>query len=123
MTELVLVDTSVWIEHLQEANAQLSELLSTRSVLVHRAVLGELACGNLHRRKETLSVLKGLRRAQEAEADEALAFIEAHRLHGRGLNWVDVQLLASAALHRAQLWTFDKRLALTAESLALKRRE
>ena len=106
-----LVDTSVWIDHLRSGNARLIELLREDSVLIHPAVIGELACGTLRKRAETLANLRLLPRAPEASLDEVLHFIDEHHLHGRGIGWVDAQLLASAALSDASLWTLDARLA------------
>jgi predicted nucleic acid-binding protein len=106
-----LVDTSIWIDHFRKRNDRLVELLLDDAVLVHSAVVGELACGTLRNRKSTLESLAMLPSAPEASALEALAIIERRALHGRGLGWVDVQLLASAVLARANLWTLDLRLA------------
>ena len=106
-----LVDTSVWIDHLRSGNARLIELLREDSVLIHPAVIGELACGTLRRRAETLASLRLLPQAPEASLDEVLHFIDERRLHGRGIGWVDAQLLASAALSGVSLWTLDVRLA------------
>lgn len=107
----VLVDTSVWIDHLRKADAALIELLRENQVLIHSAVIGELACGSLRNRKQFIDNLLILPRATEASFEETLRLIESRRLSGKGLGWVDVQLLASAALSNALLLTQDKRLA------------
>jgi len=108
---LVLVDTSVWIDHLKHKNPRLISLLEQNLVLSHSAVIGELACGYLKRRFEILEYLKFLHSSNEASFEEVLVMIERRRLYGKGLNWVDVNLLASAALSNAKLWTKDKQLA------------
>ena len=115
----MLVDTSVWIDHLRGGNARLGDLLRDGLVLVHPFVLGELALGQLKRRSEVLSLLGELPQAKSASHDEVLAFVDRHDLAGRGIGWVDVHLLASAALGGVSLWTMDRRLARTAERLDL----
>lgn len=107
---MVLVDTSVWVSHLREGNAQLETLLDQGAVVCHPFVIGELACGNLRNRVEILSLLPLLPTAEIAEQDEVLQFIDNHRLMGKGLGFIDLHLLASAALTGAPLWTLDKRL-------------
>lgn len=116
---MILVDTSVWIEHLRKGNARLAALLVDGEVLRHPFVLGELAYGNLRNRVELLRLLNTLPGARVAEHDEALRLIETERLHGRGLGWVDVHLLASALLSGCALWTMDKALARTAARLEI----
>ncbi len=118
---MVLVDTSVWIEHLRKGDAALSAVLETGQVLMHPFVLGELACGNLNNRAGLLALLRALPPAPVATADEALGFIDRHQLMGRGIGYIDVHLLASAALAApARLWTRDKRLANVAVDLNLR---
>jgi len=107
----ILVDTSVWIDHFKQNNSRLISLLEQNLVLTHTAVIGELACGHLKQRFEILEYLKFLRASKEASPEEVLEMIEGHRLYGKGLNWVDVNLLASSALSNANLWTKDKQLA------------
>lgn len=104
----VLVDTSIWIDHFKKQNSHLISLLEQQVVLVHSAVIGEFACGRIKNRREIMEYFKMLRQANEAQPDEVLEMIERRSLYGRGLNWVDMQLLASASLSDAQLWTADK---------------
>jgi hypothetical protein len=112
-----LVDTSVWIDHLRRGNAKLAVSLRNGEVECHRFVIGELACGNLERRAELLSLLDALPQVPQVRHDEVLAFIASKHLMGRGLGWVDVHLLASALLGRTSLWTLDRRLAAQARAL------
>lgn len=94
-------------------------LLENARVLVHPFVIGEIACGSLADREGVLELLGNLPTAAVADAEEILAFIERNRLHGKGLGYVDVHLLAAVALTgSAKLWTRDKRLHSLAESLA-----
>jgi hypothetical protein len=112
-----LVDTSVWVDHLRRGNATLASRLHKGEVECHPFVIGELACGNLRRRAELLSLLDALPRVPQAGHDEVLAFVASKHLMGRGLGWVDVHLLASALLGRTSLWTLDRRLAAQARVL------
>ncbi len=115
---MILVDTSVWVDHLRRADPEMVDLLERGQVLMHPFVVGEIACGSLSDRELTLELLQQLPMAAVAEADEALGFIELRRLHGQGIGYVDVHLLASTALNAGSaLWTRDKRLNEAAEAL------
>jgi len=116
---MVLVDTSVWIQHFRQGEPVLSDRLSEGAVLMHPFVSGELACGNLRHRSETLSDLHELPQASLASNSEVLRLIEDRRLWGRGLGWVDLHLLASALLSGCGFWTLDRRLAGAAKELGL----
>jgi len=107
---VVLVDTSLWIDHFRRGVPALVELLHAGHVTCHPAIIGELACGTLRERTPTLDLLRRLPRAVVATDDEAMHFLDRHRLFGRGLGWTDVHLLAAAALSHLQLWTADQRL-------------
>lgn len=115
----ILADTSVWIDHLRSTNARLAARLERDEVWTHPFVVGELACGNLVNRREILRRLAALPGAEVADHREVLAFLEAHRLPGRGIGWVDAHLLAAARLSRLRLWTLDRRLAGVARDLGL----
>jgi len=115
---LILVDTSVWVDHLRRGDARLRALLEKARVLVHPFVVGEIACGSLLDRAVVLELLRDLPMASVAETEEVLAFIDRHRLDGKGLGYVDVHLLAAVALTPgSRLWTRDKRLHAIAASL------
>jgi predicted nucleic acid-binding protein len=116
----VLVDTSVWVDHLRRRNVRLVEYLEAMLVWTHPFVIGELACGNLARRRELLSSLSLLPRTPLVDHGELLAFIERQELYGRGLGWLDMHLLASARLARIPFWTQDKKLAAVASELNLR---
>jgi len=117
---MILVDTSVWVEHLRRGTAALATALEGGEVLTHPFVVGELACGNLKNRGEVLGLLGELPSAPVVTHAEALAFIERRALVGRGIGYIDVHLLASALLAgTARLWTRDRRLAAVAENLKL----
>lgn len=115
----MLVDTSVWIDHLRKRNATLAQLLESMQIATHPFVIGELACGNLANRIEFLDLLAAIPHVSPVTYDEALSFIDAKKLMGRGLGWIDMHLLASAALAKIPLWTMDKRLAVVARELGL----
>lgn len=114
---MILVDTSVWIEHLRVGNDRLKTLLLDQQVLSHPFVIGELACGMLRRREEILTMLKALPEAHLLEHEEVMSFLDARRLYGRGIGWVDAHLLASTLLTGCVIWTFDKPLRRAAAAL------
>lgn len=105
-----LIDTCVWIEHLRVGVAELVELLNQRKVLTHSSVIGELACGPLPKRIQFLEDLLLLPKATEASLPETLQYVEAQKLYGKGLGWTDIQLVVSAKLSDARVFTFDRRL-------------
>lgn len=115
---MILVDTSVWIDHLRRGLPGLAGQLEEGTVLCHPFVVGELACGNLGNRNEILDLLQELPKASVAEDSEVLHLLQAGRLFGRGLGWVDAHLLASAKLTGCSLWTLDKALAKAAGEIA-----
>lgn len=118
---MILVDTSLWIDHLRSGNDTLVALLERGAVLAHPWVTGELALGNLGSREEVLGLLRSLPQATVAEDDEVLRLIEDEALHGAGIGYVDAQLLAASRLTPdARLWTKDKRLSTLAARLGLR---
>ncbi|MDZ8117407.1 type II toxin-antitoxin system VapC family toxin [Pontiella agarivorans] len=119
---MVLVDTSIWIDHLNSGNEKLTALLNDGEAAIHPFVIGELACGNLKNRQEIISLLHALPRIKKAEDDEVLFFIEKHKLHGLGIGLIDIHLLASCKLGNVKLFTKDRRLNAAAEELKLKHR-
>lgn len=116
---MMLVDTSVWIDHLRDGDAGLIAALQAGQVQMHSFVLGELACGNLRSRVEVLSLLQALPAVPVSTDQELLLFIDMNKLMGRGIGYVDVHLLASARLADTVLWTRDKRLHTVATELGL----
>ncbi|MCL2830585.1 MAG: VapC toxin family PIN domain ribonuclease [Betaproteobacteria bacterium] len=107
----VLVDTSVWVDHFRAHNAVLAGLLELDLVMSHPMIVGEIACGTLHDRNQTLFALDQLQQTQQASIQEVLAFIESNRLFGLGCGVVDIMLLASTLITPGvELWTLDKRL-------------
>ncbi len=117
---MILVDTSVWVDHFRRGDSTLAELLDRGRVATHPFVVGELACGSLTDRTSIIDLMRQLPKAPVAENDEVLAFIDHHRLFGKGIGYVDAHLLASTALsHHGSIWTRDKRLLAAAEDLGL----
>ncbi len=112
---MILVDTSVWIDHLRAGSATLARLLERGAVLGHPWVVGELALGQLGQRGEVLGLLGSLPQATVATPAEILTLIERHELHGVGIGYVDAQLVAATKLTPgAALWTTDRRLVAVA---------
>jgi predicted nucleic acid-binding protein len=117
---VILVDTSIWIDHLRKGDPGLASLLRDGRVLAHTFVIGELAMGQVSQRQEILQLLADLPHAEVASADEVMALVESRQLFGVGIGYVDAHLLASTLLTSgARLWTRDKRLAATASTLGL----
>ena len=114
---LTLVDSSVWISHFHRPDKRVIELLESSQILTHSAVLGELAAGNMKNRVQVLSDLKMIPIISEIPSAEVMEFIDSRKLHGRGLGWVDIQLLASCIAGGRGLLTEDKRLRRTFENL------
>jgi len=108
---VILVDTSVWVEHLRHGVPRLATLLQEGKVMIHPWVIGELACGNLRNRQQVLELLQGLPAATVASDAEVLLLIEWDRLMGRGIGYIDAHLLASARLSHCRLWTQERLLA------------
>ena len=113
---MVLVDSSVWIEHFRKGHAGLAALLNEASVLMHPFIIGELACGNLKHRDLIVWDLAELPSVVLATHEEALDLLHDRKLYGRGIGWVDVNLIASALLSNCPLWTLDERLKKAAGS-------
>ncbi len=108
---MILVDTSVWVDHFRNGNERLSHLLLDQQVVTHPMIIGELACGTLRNRAEILQLLDNLPKAVQATQAEVLRMIEERKLMGLGIGYVDAHLLASILLTPgAQLWTLDRRL-------------
>ena len=117
---MVLVDTSVWVDYVRSGNENLADLLRENRVVMHQMVLGELACGSLQQRADTLAGLANLPGIDVATHPEVLAFIEAMQLFGCGIGYVDNHLLASVHLNPGtQLWSRDRRLVDAAQRLGV----
>jgi predicted nucleic acid-binding protein len=116
---MILVDTSIWIDHFRSADRRLADLLERGEVLGHPFIIGELACGNLRRRAFILELLERLPRAVAARPEEVMHLIEGAALHGKGLGWTDCHLLASARLTPCDLWTKDRPLLAAATVLGV----
>ncbi len=117
---MILVDTSVWVDHLRKTEQGLVEALAAEKVVMHSLVIGELACGNLNNRAERLRDWHALPVIQELPNKEVLGLIEAKELMGRGIGMVDAHILGAVLNHgTAQLWTRDKRLNVIASELGI----
>lgn len=116
---MVLVDTSVWVTHLREGNANLEKLLDRGQVMCHRFIIGEIACGNIKNRTEILTLLQLLPLSTQAKHEEVMEFIETNKLMGKGLGYIDMHLSASAKLTGIPIWTFDKKLDETTKELGI----
>ncbi len=117
---MILVDTSVWIDNLRAPNRELQERVEAREVLCHAMVVGELACGHLPERDRFIDQLNGFPSLKTLSADDLLALIERHAWMGRGIGYVDANLLGAVlADGNATLWTTDRKLLRLAEELGI----
>lgn len=116
---MILVDTSIWVEHFRSGSQRLQQLLLAGIVDCHPFVIGELSCGNLRNRRETLGLLEMLPQLAVAEDREVRHLVETRALYRKGLGWVDVHLLASAMIARESIWTLDQPLAKIANELGV----
>jgi predicted nucleic acid-binding protein len=108
---VILVDTSIWIDHLHASEPSLVALLHDDQVGCHRAVIEELALGSIRQRDQVLTLLESLQRFPVVAHEEVMALVDGRQLWGRGLSAVDVNLLGSVMLvGGGRLWTRDKRL-------------
>lgn len=114
---MIVIDTSIWVDHFRAADTHMTDLLDGELVLMHPWIVGELACGNLSTRLVTLSSLRKLPQVPVAHEDEVLFMIEQHKFMSRGIGYIDMHLLASARLNGANLWSRDKRLMRAAMDL------
>src|SRR5262245_62011142 len=120
---MILVDTSIWVDHGRRSDGQLVRWLTEGLVLGHPFVQGELACGQMPRRTEVLALFDQLPPATVVSHQEVLHFVERHRLMGRGLGWIDLHLLASTLVNRATLATHDRLLLQAAQALGVSTSE
>ncbi len=117
---MILADTSIWIDYFRSGKSDIRPLLDAEQIFMHPLVLGELTCGSIHDREVNLRFLRGLPESRVAMHDEVLHFLERHRLMGRGIGFIDVHLLASAAItDGTSIWTKDLRLRAAATDLEL----
>ena len=116
---MVLVDTSVWINHLSIGDPDLNRLLTECEVICHEFIIGELACGGIKNRKEFLALLDSLPASPVITHEEYMYLLEKEKLMGKGIGFVDIHLLASARLSCISIWTEDKNLKTVARSLKL----
>ena len=117
---MILVDTSIWIDHLRHGNEKLVQLLGSAQALAHPHIVGELALGCLQNREAVLGALQGLPQISVATDDEVLHFIETNALSGIGIGYVDAHLLAAVRLFPGtKLWTRDKHLLAASARLGL----
>ena len=117
---MILVDTSIWVDHLRSGNRALADLLQRGEVLVHPFLIGELALGHLRQRAAVLDMLADLPQTEVATDAEVLRLIDRYALFGRGIGYVDVHLMAAVRLTSgARLWTNDRRLHAVATELDL----
>jgi predicted nucleic acid-binding protein len=117
---VIIVDTSVWIDHFHHSSIQLISFLEEGEVMTHPFIIGEIASGNLRNRSEVIGLFQALPHAASADNVEVLQFIEGQNLYGIGLGYIDLHLLASCKLEGCRFWTRDKRLKNAATNLDIQ---
>jgi len=118
---MILVDTSIWINHFNKSNAALIKLLNSAEVCIHPFIIGELSCGNISNRTEILSLLKSLPAIDTVLDEEVFTFIGSSKLYGIGLGFIDIHLLASVLIYKVKIWTGDKSLKKAAVKLGVNK--
>ncbi len=118
---MILVDTSVWVEHFRKGVKELEVLLNEGDVATHPFIIGELACGGIKNREEILSLLHSLPTSTTIELDEYLHFVSSHHLIGKGIGFVDIHVLASAYLDSNFFFFLDKKLQTIAAKIKLSK--
>jgi hypothetical protein len=116
---MVLIDTSVWIDHFNRSDPILQFLLNEFEVVTHPFILGELACGSFKNRNEIFGLLSNLPTIKTISTEEYFLFLEKNKLYGLGLGFVDIHLLASSLLSRCSIYTKDKSLLSAVNSLKI----
>ena len=117
---MILADTSIWIDHFRSGNKELRRLLNQGQIVIHPAIIAELALASLRDRKKTLALLDLLPQVQVAQPSEVRRMIEARHLYNLGLGLTDAHLIASVFINPStRLWTKDKRLRKAAEGLGI----
>jgi predicted nucleic acid-binding protein len=116
---MVLVDTSVWIDHFNRTDKPLQLLLHDGEAAVHPFILGELACGNFKKRREIVRLLNDIPCIERVSDEEYYLFLEKKRLYGMGLGFFDIHLLASSVLSECTVYTKDGSLFRAAEALTI----
>jgi predicted nucleic acid-binding protein len=117
---MILVDTSVWIDHFRASEPYLVQLIDDESALTHPFIIGEFALGSFKQRASVIEWFQDMTIAPKAEDQEVMEMIETHRLFGLGIGYVDAHLLACVRLTGgARLWTRDKRLSAAAQLMGI----
>ena len=118
---MILVDTSVWIDHLRSADVKLQELLQNEQVLAHPFIRIELALGSIANRETVLGDLALLPQAPVATMEDLFRLIELRKLYRRGIGPIDLQLICCALFDKSiSIWTRDRRLGEVAGELGLR---
>jgi len=118
----VLVDTSVWIRFLSNREpfaTELEKLLARDEAVGHDLVFGELLIGDRGGRAKLLAGYELMNQASVVSHRELVAFVRARRLHGRGVGWIDIHLLAAAIIGRFVIWTADPRFSAIAKEMGI----
>jgi predicted nucleic acid-binding protein len=118
---VILVDTSVWIDHLRRPDVKLQKLLQNDEVVTHPFVRLELALGSIATRDKVLADLALLPQAPIAATDELFSLVELRRLYRKGIGITELHLLCSGLFDKSiSIWTRDRRLGEIADEFGLR---
>ncbi|MDP3177676.1 MAG: PIN domain-containing protein [Spirochaetaceae bacterium] len=116
---MILADTNIWIDHLRAGDSRLVHLLEEDELFMHPAIRGELSLGSIRDRTGFITMLAYLPSLKPSPDEEVMALIEETQLFGRGIGWVDAQLLTACLSRPCRFWTRDRRLAAVATELGI----
>jgi predicted nucleic acid-binding protein len=117
---VILADTTVWVDHLRNAEPTVSDLLRAEELVMHSSVLGEILLGNFRNRQAVAHALGEIPKVARASDEDVIRLIERHQLYGTGVGFVDAHLVATCLLTRGTyLWTRDRKLAAVADRLGV----
>jgi predicted nucleic acid-binding protein len=116
---MILADTSIWIDYLRGQNDRLAKYIQQDRLAMHSMILGELALGSFKDRQKLLRSCASLPLISTVSHEVVMELIDEFSLMGKGIGWVDANLIASVSQDSAKLWTRDKRLNAIAQDLNL----
>ncbi|MGD0789439.1 MAG: type II toxin-antitoxin system VapC family toxin [Terracidiphilus sp.] len=118
---MILADTSIWVDHLCNGDAEMARLLGAGQIVMHPFIVAEIALGSLHNRRKRLAEMEALLEVRVAQLNEVRHMIEAHTLYSKGIGLTDAHLIASCLMTPGtQLWTRDGSLHKVAQTLGIQ---
>ncbi len=108
---MILIDTSVWVSFFrgEQKSAAMQDEIIIGNIVTHPYIIGELLLGGVSSKIGQL--LQTLELLPVSDSKVVFQFIKNHKLHNRGIGWVDVNLIASSMISGSKIHTFDENLA------------